>query len=61
MPAWGGTGSVREVSNDESSWEGWSREAELRVLYPDTVVGYYAELLGSAVADGAVVLGSSTQ
>ena len=52
---------VREVSNDESSWEGWLREAELRVLYPDTVVGYYAELLGSAVADGAVVLGSSTQ
>lgn len=61
MPAWGGARLVREVSNDESSWEGWLREAELRVLYPDTVVGYYAELLGSAVADGAVVLGSSTQ
>ena len=44
-----------------SFWEGWLREVELRVPDPEAAVGYYAELLGGEVADGSVVLGSSTR
>lgn len=51
----------RDAQNGYSPWDGWLREAVLRVPDPDDAAGYYAELLGGSVSDGKVLLGSSTQ